>query len=369
MATNTSLCSEYFLVLALAMICSAPPANAQAPASLSIQIDDDSKVALTITGTALTTYSIEYTPDLRRSDEWRVAEVLELPSSPYIWVDKNTPGTGNRYYRLSAIQAEPETNMIWIPPGTFLMGSPAPEALRSTNEIQHEVTLTEGYWMGKHEVTQGEYILLMGNNPSYFRNGTNAFGSGGVVTNELFHPVEKVSWFDATNYCGKLTVQERNAGRLPASWEYRLPTEAEWEYACRSGTTTSHHYGNELRSGMANFRGTFEYEASLGTIQNPDGIYLGRTSEVGSYEPNPRGLYDMHGNVWEWCQDWRGDYPAEPVTNPTGSPVGLSRVTRGGDWGITGWYCRSARRFGGDPTAGRSNVGFRVVRAPVRTDQ
>ena len=124
------------------------------------------------------------------------------------------------------------------------------------------------------------------------------------MTNELRHPVEQVTWFDATNYCALLTERERLAGRLPEGYVYRLPTEAEWEYACRAGTTSAFHYGPALRSGMANFRGRYEYDSLVGTTENPAGIWLGRTTEVGSYAPNAWGLYDMHGNVWEWCQDW-----------------------------------------------------------------
>ena len=162
-----------------------------------------------------------------------------------------------------------------------------------------------------------------------------------------------------------MTETERATGRLPSNWEYRLPTESEWEYVCRAGTSTSHHYGDGLFSGQSNFRGTFEYDAAEGFIQNPEGEYLGRTSEVGGYEPNPWGFHDMHGNVWEWCLDWRGDYPVGPVTDPTGVSTGLSRVVRGGEWGVNGWYARSARRFSGDPTSAKSNTGFRVVLAPV----
>ena len=345
----------------------APFLPAQTAARLSIALAGKERVAITIEGTANALYAVEAAPNgLQDGGGWELVHVVRLPLDPPVWRGNESLQDGQRFYRAVTLDLEPVTNMVWIPSGTFLMGSPESEAQRSTNEFQHPVTLSQGFWMGKYEVTQGEYSALIGQNPSFWKNGTNAVGSGGEVTNEVVHPVDTVSWFDATNYCGQLTERERAAGRLPSHWEYRLPTEAEWEYACRAGTTTSHHYGDELRSGMANFRGTFEYVASQGTVQNPDGIYLGRTSEVGSFSPNDWGLHDMHGNVWEWCLDWRGDYPPEPVTDPTGPAEGSSRIIRGGDWGITGWYCRSARRFGGDPASRRSNTGFRLVLAPVR---
>jgi len=230
--------------------------------------------------------------------------------------------------------------------------------------------LTRGFFMGKYEVTQGEYADVMGNNPSFFRNGTNAFGSGGVVTNESRHPVETLNWYQASNYCARLSKRERTAGRLPAGWEYRLPTEAEWEYACRAGTTSAFHYGPALRSGMANFPGTEEYDSSLGTTNNPDGIILGRSTEVGSYEPNGWGLYDMHGNVWEWCSDWwdGSGLPGGRVIDPQGPssrPSSVSgQVYRGGGWTGLAGYCRSANRNGNrsrDPGFSVNGLGFRVV--------
>ncbi len=221
--------------------------------------------------------------------------------------------------------------MVHIPAGTFTRGD-------DDEDPPTVVTIGRGFWMGKYEVTQGEYLAVMGNNPSWF-------------TGDLNRPVEGVSWNDATNYCAQLTALERAAGRLPARWAYRLPTEAQWEYACRAGTTTPFHYGMELRSGMANFAGTYEYLVDDNYHYNPDGIYLGRTTAVGSYAPNPWGLYDMHGNVWEWCQDWA-------------SPPGSDRVFRGGDWSNNAFYSRSASRDGYPAEYWNYNLGFRVVLAP-----
>jgi formylglycine-generating enzyme required for sulfatase activity len=211
-------------------------------------------------------------------------------------------------------------------------------------------------------VTQGQYLSLMNTNPSAFT--TNDY-LGAPISPDPNRPVESVSWIDATNYCAHLTQQELAVGRLPAGWIYRLPTEAEWEYACRAGTTTAFHYGNALRGGMANFDDHYEYEASVGNIHiaDPTVPWLPRTATVGSYQPNAWGLYDMHGNVLEWCRDWYGDYSSSPATDPPGPPSGSYRVYRGGAWDIPGGYCRSAQRYSDLPSTKFNDVGFRVVLA------
>ena len=228
------------------------------------------------------------------------------------------------------------------------MGSPTSEAGRNSGETQHTVTLTKGFYVGKYAVTQGEYLALMGNNPSYF---TTRDTIGNAIPPDLNHPVEQVSWDDATNYCAHLTQQEQVAGRLPSGWVYRLPTESEREYACRAGTTTAFHYGSALHGGMANFYDYYEYDAATGNIYvpNPAVPSLPRTTTVGSYQPNAWGLYDMHGNVWEWCRDWYGTYPTGSVIDPQGAPSGSHRNIRGGCWDNYGDGCRSAFRVTCDP--------------------
>ena len=225
-----------------------------------------------------------------------------------------------------------------IPAGKFLMGSPATEKERNLNETQHEVTLTQGFLMGVHEVTQAQYGQVMGKNPSQFKGNTL--------------PVETVSYKDALAFCKKLSdlPAEKAAGR-----KYRLPTEAEWEYACRAGTSTPFNFGNELNGTQANCDGTIPY----GTTQK--GPFLGKTSPVGSYPPNAWGLHDMHGNVWEWCADRYGDYPKGPITDPLGSEGGSVCVIRGGGWGNVAADCRSASRDWIGPSIRYGRRGFRLA--------
>jgi formylglycine-generating enzyme required for sulfatase activity len=237
------------------------------------------------------------------------------------------------------------------------MGSPDSEALRSFDETQHLVTISKGFWMAKYEVTQLEYQNLIGTNPSYF-NTNNGY------TQDLSRPVEMVSWNDATNYCALLTQQEWAARLIPTNYVYRLPTESEWEYACRAGTTTAFYLGNALHSGQANFAGTYEYDAAIGSIPNPNGIFLHTTTPVGSYPANGWGLYDMIGNVWNYCQDWYDTYPSGSVTDPQGPESGYWHIQRGGSWIMVGYVCRSAQRVRTDATSTWTHVGFRVVLAP-----
>ena len=198
--------------------------------------------------------------------------------------------------------------------------------------------------MGKYEVTQGEYLAVMGNNPSYFQPPN--------ATADTNRPVEMVSWDDATNYCWELTDRERLAGRIAANSVYRLPTEAEWEYACRAWTSTRFSYGDD--PGYTNLKNYAWYDANS----------EGTTHPVGQKLPNPWGLYDMHGNVNEWCQDWYGDYVGGIVVDPQGPVAPSFRMFRGGQWGYYARFCRSASRNGDDPWNRENFEGFRAVLAP-----
>ena len=220
--------------------------------------------------------------------------------------------------------------MLWCKPGTFTMGSPSSEADREsfgTDETQHSVTLTKGFWLGKHEVTQAQWEEVMGSNPSVFK-GTNL-------------PVQQVSWDDAVSFCAKLTKRERTAGRLPKGYAYQLPTEAQWEYACRAGTKTAYSFGNSITTKQANYAGR-------------------ETTPVGSYTANAWGFHDLHGNVWEWCRDWYGLYPSGSVSDPMGPASGSNRVLRGGSWYYDGHTLRSAKRATNAPGDRDYDLGFRA---------
>ncbi len=247
----------------------------------------------------------------------------------------------------SGSEAAPFGDMVWIKPGSFNLGSPAGEADRSSDEDdalgrQTTVTITRGFWMGIYEVTQQEYVTLMGSNPSAFPGN-------------LSRPVEQVSWNNAVAYCAALTTQERTAGNIPSTWEYRLPTEAEWEYACRAGSTTAFGYGNDNPPNYDSFGGYGWYEANSDDTTHP----------VGEKLPNAWGLYDMHGNVCEWCQDrYASSYPGGAVIDPDGSATGSNRVSRGGSWFLSPAFARSASRIGLLTTDTENDKGFRVVLAP-----
>jgi formylglycine-generating enzyme required for sulfatase activity len=213
--------------------------------------------------------------------------------------------------------------MVAIKAGTFL-------------RIKFPVTITRDFWLGKYEVVQSEFLAVMGRNPSHFTGDSN-------------RPVEKVTFFDAAAYCSALTQRERGAGRLPEGYEYRLPTEAEWEYACRAGTTNLFSFGDTTNATVA---AEFAW-----TEENSEAA----THPVGLKRPNAWGLHDMHGNVWEWCLDWYEPYPAGPVTDPTGPPTSKFKVFKGGGWDKELAFARSANRFMMSPSNGIHFVGFRLA--------
>lgn len=228
---------------------------------------------------------------------------------------------------------------VLIPPGSFLMGSPLTEAKRNKDEgPQRRVNIKYEFYMSRYEITQEEYEKVMGHNPAYFQNCPEC-------------PVEQVTWNDAKEFIQKLNANKDN-------YFYRLPSEAEWEYSARAGTRTIFAFGNDLSSNEANFNGDFPYgEANKG--EN-----LQKTTEVGRYKPNNWGLYDMHGNVWEFCEDvYNPSYEKLPIDGSPNLSLGdlNSRVIRGGSWFYTGSYLRSADRVKSLPNYKISNVGFRIV--------
>jgi len=312
-------------------------ALAQIPPSLGLRLF----AGVNITGTIGSVYAVQSSSDLSQTDAWTSLAFVQLPSTNYLFVDTSAPVAGNRFYR--ALLQSPPTNMVFIPPNTFELGSPTNEVGRSSDEgPQTAVTITHGFWMGKYEVTQREYLAVVGSNPSQF-------------TGDLNRPVETVSWLDATNYCARLTEQDLAAGRIPPGSHYRLPTEAEWEYAARAGTSTRFSYGDDpALTGLTNYAW---YASHSGNMTHP----------VGQKAPNPWGLYDMAGNVLEWCLDWYGLYPGGFETDPQGpasNAIGV-KVIRGGAWDSFESDCRSARRAteGVHPFIHDFILGFRVVLA------
>ncbi|MCP5004307.1 MAG: formylglycine-generating enzyme family protein [Planctomycetes bacterium] len=221
----------------------------------------------------------------------------------------------------------------YIAPGTFTMGS---DEGGSNEKPPHRVTFVNGFYMQKTEVTQGQWKALMGNNPSKFKQGDN-------------YPVESVSWNDVQTFIEKLNQE---TGK-----NHRLPTEAEWEYAARAGTTTPFNTGENLTTDQANYDGNYPYK------NNPKGKFVGKTTPVGTYPPNEWKLSDMHGNVWEWCNDWyeKEYYKNSPVNDPTGPDTGSGRVIRGGSWIISAGLCRSSYRYDFGPSFDYDFLGFRLV--------
>lgn len=327
------------LILALGLVVTWM-AGLRASGQKAVELDIGVYAGLTITGEVGIVYSIEYVSDLAQTNDasrWRCLEFLQLPTSPYLWVDKSGSAAGRRFYR--AVEFPAPTNMVFIPPGTFWLGSSSNEAGRQPVEgPQTAVTISRALWMGKHEVTQGEYLAVMTNNPSSHSNDTNL-------------PVELVSWNDATNYCGALTQLARAGGSIPTNCMYRLPTEAEWEHACRAETSTRFSYGED--PGNTNLTSYAWFDLSAG----------GESHLVGQKLPNPWGLHDMHGNVSEWCLDtYALSYPGGISVDPVHlEPTIFGHVVRGGDFSRTADQCRSAMRLSGGGPGGFQWVGFRVV--------
>jgi formylglycine-generating enzyme required for sulfatase activity len=252
--------------------------------------------------------------------------------------------------------------LCWCPPGTFTMGSPRSEPERRPDEAQVEVTLTKGFWMSKFETTQGDWKRVIGTLP-------------GPLTAELPEgddfPVGNVNFAEAEAFCQKLTEIGHQSADLPADWEFRLPTEAQWEYACRAGTITATAFGDKLSSKQANFKG----KPYNGADPGPS---LGRAAKVGSYPANAWGLHDLHGNIFEWCRDWYerklpgGADPDLRWAKESASKSehgGISRVRRGGCWADDGWPCRSAFRLRFEPERRYDHIGFRAVAVQVNRDR
>lgn len=261
-----------------------------------------------------------------------VSKLTGIISLVLVMLAATTAFTGSNGTRKEKAMNKPAIEWVSIPAGTFTMGSPTSEVDREKYENQHEVTLS-AFKMGMYEVTFEQYDAFC--DATGRRKPKDAgWGRGN-------RPVINVSWYDATAF---------------AEWMgCRLPTEAEWEYACRAETTTPFNTGDNLTTDQANYNGNVPYD------NNAKGEYRGKTMPVGSFEANAYGLFDMHGNVYEWCSDWFKKYPSGEQTNPTGPSSGPGRVLRGGSWFLDANYCRSACRFSSNPRLYGGAMGFRLV--------
>ncbi|MCP4700229.1 MAG: formylglycine-generating enzyme family protein [Gammaproteobacteria bacterium] len=232
--------------------------------------------------------------------------------------------------------------MRLIAPGRFLMGSPESEPKRYGDELQHEVILTKGFWLADTACTQALWQAVTGNNPSRFKGPEN--------------PAEKVSWNNAQEF-----LQTLNKAVLGLN--LRLPAEAEWEYACRAGTATPFWFGDNITPELVNYDGNYPYAGGK------KGLYRKKTVPVKELQCNAWGLYQMHGNIYEWCQDWYNKYPQRTVSDPAGPDSGTDRVLRGGSWLNYGLDTRSAYRYRSEPGYRDDRFGFRLARGQVELRQ
>jgi formylglycine-generating enzyme required for sulfatase activity len=237
---------------------------------------------------------------------------------------------------------------VLIPAGTFIMGSPRDEQCRDKDEMQHEVTITQPFYLQTTEVTLEQWRALMG----------KRLFSRRIKEDNL--PAVKVSWHDCMDFIKKLNAL--------GQWSYRFPTEAEWEYACRAGSCTPKSWGNTIRCEAAMYGNNSSRSPECVPYVKASGLRIDQPAPVKSYPPNDWGLYDIHGNVWEWCRDWYGDFTESAEINPLGPDSGYVRVRRGGSWFNEGSLCRSANRNYGHPASRYRTTGFRLVGQNV-TDQ
>jgi formylglycine-generating enzyme required for sulfatase activity len=300
--------------------------------------------ALTLRGPKGRRYTIETSSTIGPEARWKPLTTVTLGTTPSLALDIEGKGAKARFFRTRLIPEKPPIGnpnperLVWIPAGTFIMGSPPDEQNRDTDEQPlTQVTFTKGFWMDKFEVTQKDYVEIMGSNPSRFKPGEN-------------RPVDNVTWSWAMEYCEKLTQREQAAGRLPEGFVYRLPTEAEWEYACRAGTTTRYSHGNDPEFKLFN-----DYAWHLNNSNN-------QTHDVGTKLPNPWGIYGLHGGVYEWCLGWHVFYPGGSVTDYI-SPPGQDHVLRGGAWSDLPMNGRAAERHWFGLNLSYGNIGFRVILA------
>jgi len=325
---------------------------------------------------------VEAAEKAKEEAERRAAMAASVPAAP---MALTTPVTapafpasrGMEGSRAGEVREFGGIEMVWCPPGEFVMGSPASEEGRGEDETQHGVTLTKGFWLAKTETTQGQWESVMGSDVAALKaSGVKDKTYGDVNATGRDVAMYFTSWEDAQAYLAKLNGNNP----LPAGWKWDLPTEAQWEYACRAGTETATYYGALSIKGKNNapaldpiawYGGNSSVgytDKGLDTSGWEEKQYPGGTAgarEVGLKKANDWGLHDMHGNVFEWCRDWYGDYPSGVATNPTGATTGSYRVIRGGSWFFIAADCRSALRGWFTPDYRILSLGFRVAAVPA----
>ena len=278
------------------------------------------------------------------------ADYLAVPDPfPVPWA--NAYGQDHYGYWASLTIGDIKQVFRWIHPGRLVMGSPQTEPQRIDDETQHKVILNQGFWLAETCCTQALWMAVLGSgeNPSHFIGEQK--------------PVEKISWDDSQQFIEQLNRRSAQPDSTTGDAQFRLPTETEWEYACRAGTTTPFSFGENITTEEVNYDGDIPY------ANGPEGKFREATMDVKSLPENPWGLFEMHGNVWEWCQDWFADYPQREVVNPVGPKEGSSRVIRGGSWGNYGSGCRSACRYCSEPDSRLGYVGVRLAWGPIPTGE
>jgi formylglycine-generating enzyme required for sulfatase activity len=310
-----------------------------APPEISASLAED-RLHLKWEGAAEDKFQLQIKTNLAETTWSTAALPILTNATEFSVIDPAFGSQSSRYYRVRRLpRLQVPDTMISVPPGNFLMGTPTTDLNKTPSELSSfPVTLTRGFWISQHEVTQSEYQNLTCTNPAVFAT-------------HLENPVENVTWSNAMRYCELLTRQERQAGRLPDEYLYRLPTEAEWEYAARAGTTNRFTFGDE--------------PALLSDYGWHTGNSQGTSHPVGLKQANAWDLKDMHGNVLEWCWDWIASTPVTPVVDIRGSTTGLIHAIRGGSWSLSWSSCRLGWRNGISSGARSSNVGFRIVLAPA----
>ena len=345
-ATATAILSNASVARIVVLTAGAGYTNAPTvaidPPVVQATLSLDMLARVTVQGQVGQSYTVQYTDTLSQTNSWQSLATVTLTNSTQYVIDVSSAGKPNRYYRAIPVAVfNPDSaNLVYIQPGTFVMGSPAAEVGHDADESPlTTVTLTDGFFMRKTLVTQQEYLAVMGNNPAYW-------------VGDLRRPVEVVGYGDATNFCQKLTTNAAQAGNLPAGMVYRLPTEAEWEYACRAGTTNRFFFGDD--PGYTNLVNYAWCPLNSGGMTHP----------VATKLPNPWGLYDMGGNVWEWCWgSYTSSLPGGSQTNPVTPVTGANGVLRGGSWFHSPDNCRSAARNYWGYNVPNYSIGFRVVLA------